>query len=272
MVFAILSEFLENSTIHGLKHILTSKSDLGRVLWVTIVVACFAAAISMISSSYKEWQESPVSTTISTHPITELEFPSVTVCPPWGSNTALNYLLEKVKNVNFTEKEREKLLDIAKEVFIDIPNKKHARQIMKTIGVENMRNVANNLYDLPEVIIKETNNTEEFHIHYTIIHLPKNIDMLVEGGHLVISVQSAEEWSYMLQNKSLELYESPQSGAKLSMSEAEEFCTNLDAHLVSVGSKDEQDEIKKEADKNLVWLGGIRNKSGEDWQWLDGTP
>ena len=112
MTFAILSEFLENSTIHGLRHISTAKSFLGRVLWVTIVVACFAVAISMISNSYKEWQESPVSTTITTHPITELEFPTVTVCPPWGSNTALNYLLEKVRNVNFTEERREKLSHI----------------------------------------------------------------------------------------------------------------------------------------------------------------
>ena len=93
MASTTLREFLENSTIHGLCHISTAQSRVARAAWVAIVVACFAVAISMISSSYKEWQESPVSTTISTHPITELEFPSVTVCPPWGSNTALNYLL-----------------------------------------------------------------------------------------------------------------------------------------------------------------------------------
>ena len=66
---------------------------------MVIVVACFAIAMYMITSSYKEWQESPVSTTITTHPITELDFPTVTVCPPRGSNTALNHLLEKVNEV-----------------------------------------------------------------------------------------------------------------------------------------------------------------------------
>ena len=110
MVSSTVCEFLENSTIHGLSHISTSKSLTARLAWVAIVVACFATAIYMITGSYTEWQESPVSTTITTHPITELDFPTVTVCPPRGSNTALNHLLEKVKHVDFTEEERKELL------------------------------------------------------------------------------------------------------------------------------------------------------------------
>ena len=113
MTYGNVREFLESSTIHGLVHISTAKSRAARAVWVTIVVACFAVAIHMITSSYKEWQESPVSTTITTHPITELEFPTVTVCPPRGSNTALNHLLEKVSEVNFTQEEREELLATA---------------------------------------------------------------------------------------------------------------------------------------------------------------
>ena len=98
MLIAIVRDFLESSTIHGLVHISTAKSKTAKAIWVAIVVACFAFAIHMIIDSYKEWQESPVSTTITTHPITELEFPTVTVCPPRGSNTALNHPLEKVKD------------------------------------------------------------------------------------------------------------------------------------------------------------------------------
>ena len=107
-----INYFLESSTVHGLAHISSAKSKGARVAWFAIVVACFAIAIHMITSSYKEWQESPVSTTITTHPITELEFPTVTVCPPRGSNTALNHLLEKVKDVNVTKEERQKLLPL----------------------------------------------------------------------------------------------------------------------------------------------------------------
>ena len=87
---SLLCEFLESSTIHGLVHISSAKYRIVRAAWVAIVIACFAIAVSMIISSEKEWQESPVSTTITTHPITELQFPAVTVCPPRGSNTAVN--------------------------------------------------------------------------------------------------------------------------------------------------------------------------------------
>ena len=86
MASKVISNFLESSTIHGLVHISTAKSRTARAAWVVIVVACFATAVYMINDSYMDWQESPVSTTITTHPITELEFPTVTVCPPRGSN------------------------------------------------------------------------------------------------------------------------------------------------------------------------------------------
>ena len=151
MVLEKLREFLESSTIHGLVHISTAKSRTARAAWFAIVVACFAIAMSMITGSYKEWQESPVSTTITTHPITELEFPTVTVCPPRGSNTALNHLLEKVKDVNFNKEERQELLDISREVFIEVPNKKYARQMTKFLSVENLRSIARGQTRMPQV-------------------------------------------------------------------------------------------------------------------------
>ena len=143
--------FLESSTIHGLAHISTAKTKSAKLTWVAIVVICFAIAISMITSSYKEWQESPVSTTITTHPITELKFPTVKVCPPRGSNTALNHLLEKVKNVNFTEKEKQELLDISKKVFLEIPNKQHSKDVSALLSSENIRSIMNGHTSLPDI-------------------------------------------------------------------------------------------------------------------------
>ena len=88
MVFSTCRNFLESSTIHGLVHISTAKSIVERVVWVAIVVACFAVAALMINQSYNEWKESPISTTITTQKMTGLDFPDVTVCPPRGSITA----------------------------------------------------------------------------------------------------------------------------------------------------------------------------------------
>ena len=151
MATAALCEFLESSTIHGLAHISTAKSKAARAAWVVIVVSSFAFAISMITNAYLEWNESPVSTTITTHPITELEFPAVTVCPPRGSNTAVNHLLEKVKHVNFTKEERQQLLNISKQVFLETPNKKHARQMRELLSFENMRSIVDERASMPEI-------------------------------------------------------------------------------------------------------------------------
>ena len=177
------------------------------------MVACFAAAIYMITGSYKEWQESPVSTTITTHPISEMEFPTVTVCPPRGSNTALNHLLEKVKDVNFTQEEKKELLNISREVFIEIPNKKNAEKIRDLLSVENMRSIANGQANMPEVdndgviTIRSSEPEGSFSypgfgdpeyegdfysrpqsLHY-VLDLPDNIGEMVGDGELVISVE-----------------------------------------------------------------------------------
>ena len=278
MVFRILKEFLDNSTIHGLVHISTAKSRASRAAWVAIVVACFAFAIYMIVSSYKKWQESPVSTTITTHPITELEFPTVTVCPPWGSNTALNHLLHKVRDVNFTDEMRTTLRSIAKEVFIEIPDKKNRNQMMGLLSLENMRSIADGQINLPEVTFQKEGDEELLHMHYR-LDLPDNIEELVGDDQLVLDVRSEQEWSYRLLNEKYSVYTvhtlySQERGK--TMFDAENFCQIWHSHISSVGSKEEQDEIEKLAINGLssmhneIWLGGTRTLEGTGWQWLDG--
>ena len=303
MVTAMIREFLEGSTIHGLAHISTSTSRIARAAWFAIVLFCFAYAINMISSSYKDWQESPVSTTITTHPITELDFPTVTVCPPRGSNTAINHVLEKVKATNFTDEERQELLNMSREVFIDIPNMRYAKQMLELLSTENMRSIANARSSLPSLdknktLVLLSSEVEgsymtpgfadpkykgDFYsrshsIHFT-IELPDNVDQLVGfGENLVVSVQSEGEWSFNLNRFQLQKFE---YGKGLQMSKAENVCVSQGGHLASVGSQREQDEIFKLIKKNdqahqdwmlydLLWLGG-RKKAGEgEWEWLDG--
>ena len=60
-------DFLESTTIHGLIYISTSRSTLGKLAWSSFVLARFSLAAYLISSSYMEMQESPISTSISTH-------------------------------------------------------------------------------------------------------------------------------------------------------------------------------------------------------------
>ena len=77
-----LKEFLESSTIHGLAHISNAPSKMSRGFWLFVVLLGFSAAFYLINSSYVDWQASPIATSISTHPLSELNFPNVTICPP----------------------------------------------------------------------------------------------------------------------------------------------------------------------------------------------
>ena len=204
-------------------------------------------------------------------------------------NTALNHLLEKVKDVNFTKKERQELLDISNDVFIEIPNKKYGKFIGDLLSTDNMRSITNGMGSHPEIADDRMINIKssepegvfktpgfgnskykaDFYsrthsLHY-ILDLQKDIRDMVRDGALVITVQTPGNWSYRLQNKRLQLYET-----KLNMSDAENFCVTRGGHLASIVSLKEQLEVKQLAQGRWVWLGGRREKDSKNWQWLDG--
>lgn len=291
MVVPSVQEFLESSTIHGLLHISTAKSKTTRALWVAIVVACFVCAAWMITDSYKDWQESPVSTTITTHPIKDLQFPAVTVCPPREIKTIINHLFRKVKDANFTDNERKHLKGISKKVFIEIPNEKHATHMTNLLNDETIRSIAYGEAKMPELddqgLITMTSSELEgsfqtpgfgdqdyqgdFYkkpesLHF-VLDLPENTNKMVGVGALVISVQSEENWSYSLQEEVLKVYDT-----NLNFSSANEFCEKLGGNMAFIKSQEEQNEIFKLAIDQFqwrIWLGG---RKGVDnmWYWLDG--
>ena len=117
-----LKEFLETSTIHGLFYISSAPSKRSKIFWLLVVIVGFSSAFYLINDSYNDWQASPIATSISTHPISELDFPTVTVCPPEDSNTALNYDLARARNITLTDKERQALVNLTKEMLIDKPS------------------------------------------------------------------------------------------------------------------------------------------------------
>ena len=73
--------FLDTSTIHGLSWISGTKSWL-RLFWILVVIGGFSGAGYLIYTSFNNWEQSPISTTIETLPISRIIFPNITVCPP----------------------------------------------------------------------------------------------------------------------------------------------------------------------------------------------
>ena len=109
-------EFLDSSTIHGLAHISSSKAVLVKGVWVVIVALGFFVSAMLIQQSFIEWNESPIGTSVETFPIKEVVFPKITVCPPKGSHTALNYFLAKSENLSLSLKQRKDLNESASKL------------------------------------------------------------------------------------------------------------------------------------------------------------
>ena len=69
----------------------------------------FIGAAILIGKSYQDWQENPIATSITTHPIDDLDFPSVTICPPRDSNTALYHDLVKAGNGTLSDENKKNI-------------------------------------------------------------------------------------------------------------------------------------------------------------------
>ena len=113
-----VKEFLESSTIHGLVYISTTKR-LVRLLWLCVVILGFSGAGVLIHQSFSSWTASPVSTTIEVLPITELDLPNVTVCPPKNTFITLNPDLVMARNVTLDDEQRQELIDSVPDSVYD---------------------------------------------------------------------------------------------------------------------------------------------------------
>ena len=110
--------FLELSTIHGLYYV-SSARKYARLFWVLIVIGGFTGAGYLIHESFDNWNQSPISTTIETLPISEITFPNITVCPPKNSFLDLNYDIMKAETVHLNNLTREKMLDTIMELIAE---------------------------------------------------------------------------------------------------------------------------------------------------------
>ena len=73
----------------------------------------------IIQQSFSSWADSPVTTTIETLPISELDFPNVTVCPPRNTFTSLTPDLMMARNMTMDRDRRRELSKFAHETFFE---------------------------------------------------------------------------------------------------------------------------------------------------------
>ena len=90
-----------------------------------------------------------MATSISTHGIADLDFPTVTVCPPKGSHTALNYDLMRADNNSLTIQDRENLMNEVYNILVKPSHQEYIRTMVAVANSENMKQIHDGFQSVP---------------------------------------------------------------------------------------------------------------------------
>ena len=75
-----LQKYAENNSVGGLSYVLSSKSKIRRLIWLTIILVCVAISLYLVRNTFSKLLDPPTSTTITNDPNLSLDFPAVTIC------------------------------------------------------------------------------------------------------------------------------------------------------------------------------------------------
>ena len=307
----VLREFLESSTIHGLSNISTAQvltkhlekftlsssiqTKLGKFVWVVVIFLCFFCAGYLIQRSYSVWQQSPVATSITTHPIVGLDFPTVTVCPSKGSHTALNYDLMKAENDSLTEENRNNLKKNIYNIFIEPEYKEYARHMIAAANQENLRQTFEGHQSVPrpyagskgfEVRMWNNNGTwhtpwfgeeygngfsEEDKSYKVVIDIPESLTELIGNGFLMIQLDVETK-----ENEYVEYSKGPKYqfyNIWTTWESAEAHCQVEGGQLASVITEVDREEVNRlvKGHHQGAWIGGSFKTDDWAWKWTDGS-
>ena len=272
------------------------QSKPAKFAWFVIICTGFLCAGHLIGKSYMAWQASPIVTTITTHSVADLDFPMVTVCPPKGSNTALNYDLILARNVSFTDAMREQLKDAVWRSFIENEHKTYVEKLMNIANPSSMGEIYKGHQSVPlpygsskgfrtllyagEGSIKSPNlrqtiggdpNKEINELLYVLTIAPGSME---DNCSLVIELQVDADEEEVLEYRDEDKYTLfSERRERKTWKGAEEHCQKLGGHLASVRTPGEQNEIEdllfSERYWGQVWIGARRDLDG-NIGWSDG--
>ena len=95
-----------------------------------------------------DWKKSPIATNIITHPLESLDFPTVTVCPPEGSNTALYPDLVKADNTSLSDDDRQQLMVSIKNI-VKTSTLDFAANVLAATNPENLERLSKGYQSFP---------------------------------------------------------------------------------------------------------------------------
>ena len=77
-----LVAYFTETTVHGFRYVVEGRNRFEQILWIIFIIGGFGYSTYRIYNSYEYWESHPVETTIDQVgvPVTELPFPTITVC------------------------------------------------------------------------------------------------------------------------------------------------------------------------------------------------
>ena len=78
-VLNFVQSYLEQTTVHGFKYVVTAVSPVERIAWMCFVALAFFAAFVMIGIYAYEAITNPITISLSTIPVAQVPFPAVSV-------------------------------------------------------------------------------------------------------------------------------------------------------------------------------------------------
>uniref|UniRef100_A0A8C5ZIA2 C-type lectin domain-containing protein n=1 Tax=Marmota marmota marmota TaxID=9994 RepID=A0A8C5ZIA2_MARMA len=112
------------------------------------------------------------------------------------------------------------------------------------------------------IIACKFNNTHSLNIHFHITHL---FALLVNKGKVWSCCP--EHWKSF--SSSCYFFSTDAN----SWNASQENCSRMEAHLVVINSKEEQDFLTQNMDKKSAYFMGLSDPEGQGhWQWVDQTP
>ena len=75
----IIAEYLEVTTIHGLRYLMECKTVMEKLFWLLIICLSFGYSTYIIQSFFDENESKPILTTIETSLVQDVPFPAITI-------------------------------------------------------------------------------------------------------------------------------------------------------------------------------------------------
>ena len=228
--------------------------------------------------------------------MSELEFPSVTICPPKGSTSALNYDLRKVQRQKLSVEQREELRNSAWMSLIQQPAESNSVEMNCMANPRDLQRMYKGYQSVPTVYgtngfemavwdsqgsiesaacKKDSGDKEDIpkgnKTNHYVLNIPPHVFETSGGSSLTIDLEvnqtEHEQVSYFVGARREIHFLSPD---QKTWEGCKSFCEANKTHqLASMKSESERKESQKVMTGFQVWVGGRRRDDGI-WRWTDG--